>query len=142
VTALDHELVVAIGDSVRATTPASVLERVFAGLGESGLARLLAWYALSHFTPDPDHREQFVLRHLVEALRLRLEHEPHGRKLSRDEAQLTVRLAAVAVLGDAIFGKLIDHSFGTSESGASQKRFRSWLAELLGSHLELNGSTR
>ena len=137
VQALDHELVQIIGDAAVQTSPAEVLDRVFRALGESGLARLLGWYTLT-FTPQPQAEEQFILRHVVDVLHGRLQH-PIGERPppSREEVLLMVRLAAVALLGDAIFGPLLSFSLGTSDDRGSQKTFRQFLAELMAERLGL-----
>lgn len=137
VEALDRELVQVIGDPAVQATPAVVLDRVIAALGESGLARLLGWYTLT-FTPQPQAEEQFILRHVVDVLHTRLAHaELAGPTPSREEVSQMVRLAAVALLGDAIFGRLLSFSLGTSDDADAEDSFRRFLARLLAERLGL-----
>lgn len=137
VEALDVELMQAIGDPRGQTTPDDVLERVFEALQKRGLARLLGWYALSHFTPGPK-QEQLILRNLAAVLQERLEREPGVERPTPDEAAHVIRLGAVAMLGDAIFGHLIDLSLGVKDDAEAQTRFRTWLAKLVSQRLGLD----
>src|SRR5690606_7949488 len=104
----------AISDPSRSTAPEAVLDRVFETLGESGHARLLAWAALSERTPrtrsEPPPQQQ-TLRMLGDAVHRRLVEEAKAsgaRPPAREEADFTVRLVAVAMLGDALMGDVLN----------------------------------
>lgn len=132
---LDSELVHAIGDPSEQPTPAGILDRVFVALGETGLARLLGWYALSGFAPDAGREEGFILGHVARVLQARLEQDDSSRDDLGDEASFVVRLVAVALLGDVIFGPLISHSLGTANDRETENRFRKRLADLVSDRL-------
>jgi AcrR family transcriptional regulator len=134
---LDAELVQAIGDPSAQPTPAGILDRVFDALSETGMARLLGWYALSHFTPEPEREEQYILRHVARVLQTRLEQETRTEAALPDEAVFVVHLAAVALLGDAIFGRLVSHSLGTPNDRETQRLFRRRLATFVSQRLGL-----
>jgi len=55
--ALNDDVMRAISEPDRGTTPEAVLDRVFETLGESGHARLLAWSALSDGSPRRSRSE-------------------------------------------------------------------------------------
>lgn len=135
--ALNADIMRAISDPDRGTSPEAVLDRVFATLGESGHARLLAWSALGDFTPQRPRGavpQEEVLRVLADAVHRRRGDEARaagGRTPPREEADFTVRLVAAAMLGDALVGDVLSRAAGLPEGPAVQKRFRAWLARLL-----------
>ena len=135
--ALNADIMRAISDPDRATSPEAVLDRVFATLGESGHARLLAWSALGDFAPQRARGtvpQEEVLRVLADAVHRRLGDEARAagaRTPPREEADFTVRLVAAAMLGDALVGDVLSRTAGLPEGPAVQKRFRAWLARLL-----------
>ena len=135
--ALNADIMRAISDPDRGTAPEAVLDRVFATLGESGHARLLAWSALGDFAPQRARGvvpQEQVLRVLADAVHRRLGNEARaaGRRTPpREEADFTVRLVAAAMLGDALVGDVLSRTAGLPEGPAVQKRFRAWLARLL-----------
>lgn len=135
--ALNADIMRAISDPDRATSPEAVLDRVFATLGESGHARLLAWSALGDFAPQRTRGavpQEQVLRVLADAVHRRLGEEARAagsRTPPREEADFTVRLVAAAMLGDALVGDVLSRAAGLPDGPAVQKRFRAWLARLL-----------
>jgi len=135
--ALNADVMRAISDPDRGTSPEAVLDRVFATLGESGHARLLAWSALGDFAPQRARGtvpHQDVLRVLADTVHRRLADEVRAagsRTPPREEADFIVRLVAAAMLGDALVGDLLSRSAGLPDGPAVQKRFRTWLARLL-----------
>src|SRR5688572_14551375 len=103
--ALNTDVMRAISDPDRSTSPDAVLDRVFETLGESGHARLLAWAALTERAPRrrAEHPQQEILRMIADAVYKRLGDEAReagGRAPAREEADFTVRLVAAAMLGD------------------------------------------
>lgn len=134
--ALNADVLRAISDPRRGTSPEAVLDRVFETLGESGHARLLAWAALSDRGPAAGRSEQQqqLLRVLADAVHHRLSQEARtagGRVPAREEADFTVRLVAAAMLGDALMGSILNRLGGLPDEPAVQRRFRVWLARLL-----------
>lgn len=116
-------------------TALELLERVFATLGDSGHARLLAWRALGAPSPERDAEpENLMLRELAGLVHARrAEAREPGRPAPRPEdSEFVVRLVAAAMLGDGLFGDIFDQSFGHAEDDPDvERRFRAWLARLL-----------
>lgn len=134
ISALNADVLRAIDDPRRSASPEAVLDRVYETLGESGHARLLAWSALSDRNPTPSAGEQQTLRVLTDAVHRRLVEEAHaagGRPPAREEADFVVRLVAVAMLGDALMGSVLNRLSGITDGPAAQRRFRAWLARLV-----------
>jgi AcrR family transcriptional regulator len=115
----------------------NLLDQMFQTLGDSGHARLVGWYALAGQHGEEDVPEVGMLAELAAAL--------HGRRAERarglsepepepEDSAFVVRLAAVALLGDALFGPILNRSLASDE-GESQRRFRSWLAERIAEHV-------
>lgn len=135
--ALNADIMRAISDPDRGTSPEAVLDRVFETLGESGHARLLAWSALGDFAPQRSRGalpQEQVLRVLADAVHRRLGEEARAtgaRTPQREEADFTVRLVAAAMLGDALVGDVLSRTAGLPDGPAVQRRFRAWLARLL-----------
>ncbi|MEW6269629.1 MAG: helix-turn-helix domain-containing protein [Thermodesulfobacteriota bacterium] len=140
--ALNDDVLRAISDPSRGTTPEAVLDRVFETLGGSGHARLLAWAALSDRAPASPRgdtpRPQQLLRVLGDAVHRRMLDEARaagGRAPAREEADFSVRLVAAAMLGDALMGDVLNRLAGLPNDASVQRRFRIWLARLLDERL-------
>lgn len=134
VSSLHAELVEAIartqpgGDELE-----GMLERSAVVLSERGYARIAAWVLLSGYPADPRSAENLesVAKAAHEIRKQR--HAEGGRKPPRlEDTRNVVRLAALALFGDAIVGPLVRGDAGAAES----KRFRAWLAGLLRERLE------
>ena len=110
--------------------PGQALERVSATLGDSGHARLLAWWVLSHGAPG-DPGEPPMLRELADQIHAeRVRRAPDGEPPpSYEDAAFTVRLAAAAMFGEALIGTLLTRSAGLPDHAAA--RFRAWFARKL-----------
>lgn len=131
-TALNDDILLAIGAPQPGTV--AVLDRIFETLGESGHARLLAWTAMSQRTPRSDAGEPASLRALADAVyrRLATEAAAAGRTPPpREDVIFAVRLAATAMLGDALMGDVLNRLSGQTDGPAHQRRFRRWLAAQL-----------
>lgn len=114
---------------------ASILERVFATLGDLGHARLLAWRALSEGAPSEEASDERMLAGLTDLVQAR--RRELGSEAVREDSEFLVRLVAGAMLGDAIFGGVLNVSLGHAVDDAEPQRgFRSWLARLLETHFE------
>jgi AcrR family transcriptional regulator len=135
--ALNDDVMRAISEPDRGTTPEAVLDRVFETLGESGHARLLAWAALTDRSPRRprgEHPQQETLRMFADAVHRRLGEEARaagGRAPRREEADFIVRLVAAAMVGDALMGSVLNRLGGLPDEPHVQRRFRVWLARLL-----------
>ena len=113
-----------------------LLESVGRAMNEGGLARLVAWWVLRD--PSADHEEAGkITARVVELIRLRLEEEQEtlgGSAPSREEIAFTVRLAVLAMFGDALIGSQLAQ-VAAPQKDAESKRFRAWLGQLLAAHL-------
>ena len=131
---LEGELLAAIGAAADEGSVAAMLERVFATLGESGQARLLAWNALAGELPEEQGTGEPMLRQLCNALherRVSLARAGGSAEPTREDSEFVVRLVAVALLGDALWGPILNRSFALEDGTRRQRRFRAWLARLL-----------
>ena len=111
------------------------LDRVARTLGEEGHARLLAWWALKAGEDEPFPADVGpVLRELAVALQetRAAEAQASGRAVpDPDDAVFAVRLAAAAMLGEALLGRALSRSAGLADHEDASRRFRAWLGELL-----------
>jgi len=107
------------------------LDRVFDAF-RNGLAQRLAWLS----TVDPDGDEggsTMIQREIADHLHARrVAAAPPGATVAREESQLLVHLIATAALGDAIYGVQFRRSAGLEEGPETDRRFRAWLAALVG----------
>ena len=125
--ALQEDLLAASGSA------ADSLDRVARTMGDEGHARLLAWWVLHGGGPG----EQFdwgMLRDLADAI--------HARRVASaaeegqpppdaEDTVFVVRLAAVALFGEALLGDILTRSAGLEDEADTSRRFRSWLADWL-----------
>ncbi len=146
--ALNNDVLRAISDPSRGTSPEAVLDRVFQTLGESGHARLLAWAALSERAPGrlkAQPGEQPILKIFADVVHGRMVEEARaagGRAPSREEADFAVRLVAAAMFGDALLGDVLNRLGGLPNDASVQRRFRIWLARLLDERLRRAAAPR
>jgi len=137
-TSLNADILRAISDPAAGATPAQILDRIHGTLGDSGHARLMAWYVLSGYPLPPRDEDEHLLRALADALFARVAESARlaGRTPPRrEEIDFTVRLVAVAMMGDAIFDGVVSRSAAQPEGPDLQRRFRAWLGELLSERL-------
>ncbi len=139
--ALTEEVGRVLLGGVRAEEDASgadLLDSVARAMSDRGLARLVAWWVLNDPGADSDEARRIVAR-VVELIRVRLAEggEAAGRRLpSREEIAFSVRLAVLAMFGDALIGPSLGQARARQRDTES-RRFRTWLAELLSEHLGL-----
>jgi AcrR family transcriptional regulator len=130
---LEHELIALLETAPAVEeTAQSLVERIFATLGDAGHARLLAWRALQAGSPAPLDRQDSVLSRftkLVHDRRRRLGGDQAAA--SREDSEFIVRLTAAAMLGVGLFGPFLDHWTGHDPDPALRRRFRTWFARLL-----------
>ncbi len=120
--------------AARDATNEDIFDRVFETLGQRGHARLLAWTVLSGLARDEAVDEIGMLKQLADA-----EHEVRAERARRagrpapsyEDTVFGVRLAAVALFGDALLGPMLTRSAGLGDDAQVRTRFRRWLAELL-----------
>ena len=111
-----------------------IIESVAQAMQDRGLAPLIAWLVLC----QDDQRESTdeasaLVGRVVELIRVRLAEDgaaPGRRVPSREEIGFGVRLAVVALFGDALIGAELGQAPQDERTGETQ-RFRSWLADLL-----------
>lgn len=112
----------------REASSEDVFDRVSSVLGDQGYARLLAWSVLSGL-PAETGTEFRMLEELGRAY-----HSEQSREAGVDleETVFRVRLAAVALFGEALLGPLLTRSAGLEDSEDEVRtRFRRWLARLI-----------
>src|SRR5438874_7181535 len=109
------------------------LEQVFEAF-QNGLAQRLAWLA----TIDPGGEEAgaaMIMRDLADRLHARrLAAAPPGVVIERTDTEALIHLIATAAFGDAIFGPRLRRSAGLPRTSKTERRFRTWLAELIREH--------
>lgn len=132
---LELELVEIIAAQPGDVQTTEVLDKVFAVFATDGQARLLAWLLLSGGFDQGPMDEGGTLHKVAQAV--------HARRVQRDpssasrfeDTQFTVLLAALALFGEAIAGKVMRRSAGLGQDGEAASRYREWLAELLLRHV-------
>ena len=101
--------------------------------GGEGNARLIAWLALSDTTPNPrlgsnNPRPFQPVIELAHAQRTKAHPE---RSITYSDTEFRSQLAALALLGNAIFGDIVRASSGSAQGPAASRSFRKRLAALL-----------
>lgn len=104
-----------------------------------GNARLLAWMALSGLAPRYAASATCdttvpPLQRLVELAHQRRIRRNKGRDLDYGDTEFRSQLAALALLGEAIFGDMIRLSCGSPQGPDAARDFRQRLASLLREH--------
>lgn len=132
---LEDELVEILRDApANEDTVLGLLERVFATLGDAGHARVLAWRVLGLDRPRADEGGRNLLRAIADLVHVRQRElaERAGRPVPAPEAaEFRVRLCAMAMLGEGVFGPFIDADFDREDDSDYRRRFRAWFAHLL-----------
>lgn len=111
------------------------LDRVAQTLGDEGHARLLAWWVMSKGSEsEMPGGEWHMLRDLAAALQT--EYEENAAAAGRaapdpEQAIFAIRLAAAAMFGEALLGRLLTESAGLGDHDAATHRFRDWLSGLI-----------
>lgn len=121
-----------------------IIERVFAALGDTGHARLLAWRALGNPPGQRDPEARATLDQIAEAIhrrRVDLARRRSSPPPPREDTDLVVRLATSTMLGEALTAPIFAPSTGRGAS-ESNRRFRRWLADLLIEHVEATHRAR
>jgi len=137
--ALHEGLVEAIGRSAGEKEDLTeMLESVYGALTASGHARVMMWLALEG---ERLEGAEVGLDAVVDATHA-LRKAKHVRKRvpPRDDTAHAVVLAALALVGAAVFGAPLLENAGLAGSDAARgAHFRAWLGRLLGDHLDEGG---
>lgn len=131
VKSLETELVQAFSAAVGEVRTTAILHRVFEVFADRGHARLLAWLLLSNEQGDEAPiGSGGTLEKIAKAV-----HSLRPDDDTLEDTQFTVLLAAVALFGEALAGRVMRASAGIDDADAS-RRFREWFARILVSHVE------
>src|SRR5262245_55541348 len=106
------------------------IETIWRIVGEERYAHVFAWLALSGRTPAL----RGDMAHLAQALHGARERSDlaQGRRTgSLDETRFAMVLMSVALVGDALVGRVVRRRLGLRGDAATDRRFRLWLANLL-----------
>ncbi len=118
-------------DGEREVTGAQLIERVAEAMEEQGLARLIAWWSLRGPSQDGSLDPARLVVEAAELIRDRLlRSDVPGSSPPLDHLVFGVRLAVVAMFGDALIGDELTQR-PAAEREAERHRFRAWLADLL-----------
>ena len=138
--ALDERAIRALTDDVarvlsvdgkREVTGAQLIERVAQAMEEQGLARLIAWWSLRGPSEEGSLDTARMVTEAAEQIRDRLlDSDLPDSQPSLDDLVFGVRLAVVAMFGDALIGEQLTQR-PAAERAAERHRFRAWLADLL-----------
>jgi AcrR family transcriptional regulator len=118
----------------RSAAPATnMLDMVAEYYGAEGRARLLAWLVLSDRAPElhADAQAARPLQPLLELAHAQRKKAAGGRRVELADSRFLCQLAALALLGEALFGRLVRVAFGDSGDAAASRDFRHRLARLL-----------
>jgi len=110
----------------------SVLDMVADYYGADGRARLLAWLMLSERAPQVHAKAQAArpLQPLLELVHARRKKAAAGRRVELADSRFLCQLAALALLGEALFGDLVRVALGDDGDAAASRDFRRRLAQL------------
>jgi TetR/AcrR family transcriptional regulator, repressor for neighboring sulfatase len=116
-----------------ALTVANRLDMVAEYYGAEGRARLLAWLVLSEKSPQVHAKAQAArpLQPLLELVHAQRKKAAAGRRVELADSRFLCQLAALAVLGDALFGDLVRLAFGDAGDAGASRDFRHRFARLL-----------
>ncbi len=125
--ALQEDLLAASG------TAEDSLARVAQTLGDEGHARLLAWWVLHGEGPE-EATDWGMLQDIARGIherRVEASTAAGTAAPSEEDTTWVVRLAAVALFGEALLGDILTKSAGLDDPEDASRRFRAWLAERL-----------
>jgi TetR/AcrR family transcriptional regulator, repressor for neighboring sulfatase len=110
----------------------AIFDMLAAFYGEEGHARLIAWLVLSDRT-NVTSRGQAPkpLQHLIELLQKQRARAHPERAIEYADTEFRAHLAALALLGDSIFGDMIRRASGGATGAEPSREFRRRLAKLL-----------
>jgi AcrR family transcriptional regulator len=111
----------------------ALLDMIADFYGSAGNARMIAWLVLSRRTARGRGRGEQArpLEHVIELAHARRRALHPERDLPLEDTRFRSQLAALALLGDAIFGDLVRHASGDASGAEASRVFRRRLAQLL-----------
>ncbi len=116
--------------------PAALIERTFRAFHDQGHARLLAWLSLSGMTQKESGSRLGDIAAIVHAMRTN-ELKARGQKVPPlEDSSFVVILACFALLGDAIWGRVVREGTTLGKKDPNGERFRQWLTGKLVTLLE------
>ncbi len=138
--ALDSRAILALTEDVGAMiqNPAAaqsgvdLVERLAQTMDQQGLARLIAWWAMRDGNHEPalDMDPADLVREVSRLIGERLKKTEDFAPDNPEAISFGVRLAVVAMLGDALIGDVISPATGKARRD-EKHRFRRWLVDLL-----------
>jgi len=116
-----------------APTTNAVVDMVAEHYGAEGRVRMLAWLVLSERALEVYAKSRAVrpLEPLVELVHTRRKKAASGRAIDLAETLFLCELGAFALLGEALFGKLVRGAFGEADDAEAARDFRRRFARLL-----------
>ena len=141
---VEHATVALQKDLLRALRPVggrpiegvALLERVAETLFQGGHARLIAWLLLAGYDPFDSEDVRAGWSSIIQYTHARRLEEVEGpTKPTYEDTLFTVILSSLALFGEAIAGRTSFDAAGLADDRAAPRRFREWLAKLLGAHL-------
>jgi len=116
--------------------PTALIERTFRAFHDTGHARLLAWLSLSGMTQKESGSKLGDIAAMVHAMRTR-ELTAEGKKVPPlEDSSFVVILACFALLGDAMWGRVVREGTALGKKDPTGERFRQWLTAKLVTLLE------
>lgn len=141
--ALDRRAILALTEDVaqllqsrddEEVSAVALLERLAVAMDEQGLAQLIAWWAMrGPATQEGSLDPAALIANVARLIRSRVVESRDGDDSllpSLEETIFSVRLAVVAMFGDAIIGPELSQVAAPARQ-AERRRFRAWLADLL-----------
>ena len=132
VDALSSDIVTLLKDSNASIAEVELIERVAQTMEAQGLARVIAWWAMREPGADPilGIDPPFLVENVSKLIAERIHQEPGVVAREHETVSFGVRLAVIAMFGEALLGDLMSPA-SRDERDAERHRFRQWLAELL-----------
>lgn len=116
--------------------PAALIERTFRTFHDQGHARLLAWLSLSGMTQKESGSKLGDIAAMVHAMR-KNQLAGQGQKAPPlEDSAFVVILACFALLGDAMWGRVVREGTTLGKKDPTGERFREWLTGKLVALLE------
>lgn len=116
--------------------PTALIERTFRAFHDQGHARLLAWLSLSGMSQKDSGSKLGDIALMIHTMRTN-QLEARGSKVPPPEdSAFVVTLALFALLGDAMWGRVIREGTTMGKQDPTGERFRQWLTGKLVALLE------
>lgn len=131
-----HALTGDVAEMLKSENPADsgveLVERVAHTMDQEGLARLIAWWAMRELDArvPPEIDPAALVQDVAQLICDRLDEVDGSRTDRREAVSFGVRLAVVAMFGDALIGDAMS-PVEPEKRDRERHRFREWLAGLL-----------